>query len=207
MSCVGKRRKERIKNKLDKRFLEIQGRFDLAIGKFLKLGWVSRLNTPIVSDEAEVWDSTFYNHYEHMDEAIDLFFHKMEPQLKCLVGENGSSPSRERSKKRRSLEMTFFKILYFVYQNREYYEVVIEKGHSQTLIKIAEEFRPVIARGWSTYGIEIDEKCFCVFAWELSGVLYYWGYYEKFDFDRIAQHAKELTKLARNATKRLVESE
>ncbi len=208
MRCVNSGRKEKIKNKTDKRFTETRDRFDKVIGKYLKLGWVSRLNTPIVSNEARVWDSTFYNHYNHMDEAIDLFFHKMDPDLKCLAEENGCTCEKRLDLPidGPSLEAIFFKILYFIYQNRGYYEVIIERGNSNALIKIAEVFRPIIAEGWSNYGAETDEKCFCVFSWELSGVLYYWGSFENFDFDRISQHARELTRLARNATRRLVNS-
>lgn len=207
--CAG--RKERIKNQNDKRYIETQKRYELAIGKFLKMGRISRLNTPVICSEAKTCNSTFYDHYTHMDEAIDLFFHKMEPRLKCLLKESCRFYySEKHDEKERvenggaNLEMVFFKILYFIYQNREYYEIVISRGNSQALTKIAETFRPLIKRGWSNYGIEAEEKCFCLFSWELSGVLYYWGSFENFEFSQITQHAKELSRLAQNATKRLV---
>ena len=214
MRGVGARRKERIKNQNDKRYIETQSRYELAIGKFLKMGRISRLNTPVVCNEAKTCNSTFYDHYTHMDEAVDLFFHKMEPRLKCLLKESYRLCCGEKDNRRDSrngfaengganLEIIFFKILYFIYQNRDYYEIVISRGNSQALTKIAETFRPVIKRGWSNYGTEAEEKCFCLFSWELSGVLYYWGTFEKFDFGRITQHAKELSRLAQNATKRL----
>ena len=195
MRRVKKRRKDLIKNTNDKRYVETQNQLERAIGKYLKMGWLSRINTPVISNEAKVWNSTFYNHYIHMDEAIDVFFHKMEPDLRNLAKETFGQ----------NLEIVFYKILYFIYQNREYYEVIVRKGYSQVLTKIAVIFQPVIERGWSNYGMEDEEKYFCIFSWEFCGVLYYWGCFENFDYDQIDQHTKELSRLAQNTSKRLTD--
>ena len=139
-----------------------------------------------------------------MDEAISDFSHQMDAELKELAKEVAEIIQHSEGKV--ALEIVFYKILYFVYQRRKYYDVILATGYARTLTRVAETFRPVIEQDWSNYGMEAAEKCFCMFAWELGGVLYYWGTFEQFDFDRIGQHAKALSKLAQNATKRLMDS-
>lgn len=210
MENVRVRRKDLIKNRKDKRYTEKQERLECAIGKLLKLGWISRLKTSKVSNAADVRNSTFYNHYSHMDEAIDSYFHKMDLELRVLAEEllepeYGPKPKSDKNRESVDLEFVFFRILYFVYRNRKYYEVIIGQGYSQALMRIAEPFQQAIKQGWSNYGIETEDKCFCVFSWELGGVLYYWGSFENFDYDRIPRYAKRLSRLAQNTTKRLIE--
>ena len=200
------RRKDLIRNRKDKRYVENQDRLECAIGKFLKSGWLSRMKVPAVSNEAKVWESTFYDHYIHMDEAINMYFHKMDPKLKSLAAEVCDHKICNTHKNINYLETVFFRILYFVYQNRDYYDVIIGQGYTNSLIRIPEDFRPVIERGWSNYGDQIQEKCFCLFSWEFGGLVYYWGYYENFDYDRIGRYVKELSRLAQNTTKRLLEA-
>jgi len=195
MEYSKRRRKDLIKNRNDKRYIEKQKQLERAIGKCLKSGWLSRLKTSKICSEAGVWKTTFYDHYIHVDEAISLFFHKMDPELRKLAIEID----------RQNLEVIFYKILYFVYQNREYYETIIGQGYSQALTRIAEPFQHIIKQSWSNYGIEVENKCFCMFSWELGGALYCWGHFENFDFDRMPQYARKLSRLANNTTKRLVD--
>ena len=193
------RRKDLIKNKKDKRYIKTQSKFELAIGKFLDLGWISRLTTPRISNEAGVWASTFYDHYEHMDEAISAFSNKMEPGLRRLAKEADTIDGETK------LEIIFSKILYFIYQNREYYKIILRLGYAKTLLRIIEPFWEIVEEGWSNYGESIRLKCFNLFAWEMCGILHYWGVSENFDFDMIGRHAKSLSNLAQNVPRRLTD--
>jgi len=141
-----------------------------------------------------------------MDEAIDSYFHKMEPELKMLAREVSAQKDYPPDRNDKTLEAVFFKILYFVYRNQDYYSVIISQGNSQVFMRIAESFEPVIKQDWSNYGLEMEDRCFCVFSWELGGLLYFWRRFENFDFSKIAHYARKLSRLAQNATKRLTET-
>lgn len=187
--------KERVKNRKDQRYLNVQERFDRALGKFLKRGRIARLQITEVSKEAKVYDSTFYDHYHHMDAAFEQFNNKHKENLKELY--------KEIKSQKLSLEITFSKILFFVYKNREYYDAVLYHKNITPLFQIAETFRPLITKKWRNYGEKVNERNFQLFAWEFYSLIYFWGTTENFHQSEISKHAKNLAKLAETACDRL----
>ena len=191
-------RKGRVKNQEDQRYLIIQKRFELALGKFLRLGRVSRLNVADLSHEAKVWKSTFYDHFVHVDQAIEYFQHMMRPKIEEL--------HTEASNEQCSMEIMFYKILFFIWRNQDYYNVMIYRQNPVAILEIAEIFKWEICKSWSKFGKAKEERCFQIFAWEMSGLICYWGKSEKFDRRKIDRLVHELKKLGQNATQRLTES-
>ncbi len=189
------RRKERVRNRRDPRYLSIQKRYMCSLGKFLRRGRISRIQIKELSEKTHVWHSTFYDHFIHMDDAIEQYWHDLEPSLKELASELGG--------RNLSLTKIFTKILIFIYHNREYYDVVLTCGNYVALSVIIEIFLPLLSKGWSKYNQSKSELAIAIFAGEFSGEIYYWGRKEHFNFDRILEHAKTLAKLSENATQRL----
>lgn len=189
------RRQENIKNRHDRRYTAVQSRIERVLGRLLKRGKITGINVKVVSKESEIWCSTFYDHFKHLDEAVVQFNHKMRPELKKLLSEAKSLNC--------SPEVTFAKILHFIYVNREYYDVMVCCKNPVALLEIAEIFKKLICRDWSNYGEENTKRCFYVFAWEMSGVICYWGRVEKFDEQKIMGYAKYLAGLAKNVPRRL----
>lgn len=188
-------RKRRIKNRKDTRYLEVQERLDAEIGRSLRVGYIARLNVLEISRKAKVWKSTFYNHFFHLDDALNHFNHKKRPALKKLAKESCESGC--------DLEVIFTKILYFIYTNRAYYKIALCSHDLVSFLDIPDSFHNLFIRFWSNYDKETNERNFVVFSWELCGLIYYWGKKKRFDKAEITKYAKYLTRLTQNASRRL----
>lgn len=189
------RRKERVKSREDPRYVSVQRRYMKTIGKFLKRGHVSRLQIKELSEKSNVWKSTFYDHFAHMDDAISQFLHAKKPELEELYVALGTEQL--------SLTKIYKRILIFIYQNREYYDAILACGNYIALEDIINIFGPTISRGWSNYADDKTARAMIIFSLEFAGEIYFWGQKEQFDFDKISGHAKALAKLSENATQRL----
>lgn len=194
-SKITGQRKERVRNKRDPRYLAAQRRYMMTLGKFLRRGRLSRIQIKELSAKSSVWKSTFYDHFAHMDDAIEQYWHTMEPEIKELFKEaNRHSPT---------LSIIYVQILLLIYHNREYYDTILSCNNWIALREIVEIFKPYVIYGWSKYEPETFERAFVIFSLEFAGEIYFWGKNEKFNFDRIGFHAKALAKLSENATQRL----
>lgn len=186
-------RKERLKNRQDPRYLAIHKRYLQAVGKSICRGKMSRMKIKELSDSARVWKSTFYDHFLHMDDAIDQFWHAKDAELTKLRRSLGNV----------NIEKIISRILFFIYRNRDYYYVAVKKENPLPLKRIVEIFRDNIAQSWSCYEKDVMQRCMMIFEWEFAAAICYWGKYEKFNFDMIPKKARELARLCRNATQRL----
>lgn len=193
MHCIIAGRKERLKNRQDPRYLAIHKRYLRAIGKSICCGKISRMKIKELSDGANVWKSTFYDHFLHMDDAIEQFWHAKDGELLRLKQSLGNI----------DVEKIISKILLYVYRNRDYYYVAAKKENPAPFKKIVEVFCDTFGQSWSRYDETVMQRCMMIFSWEFSAAICYWGKYEKFDFDRIPARARELVRLCRNATQRL----
>lgn len=184
-----------IENRDDPRFKNIQERIDKAILYYMKKGRIACLQVKDVSALAQIYNSTFYNHFLNFDDAYSRLESKMLPRLKVLQKEVTDADI--------SLENIYRKILFFVYKYQEYYGTMLFRKYATPLLQIPETFRPNIKKGWSNYNKELNEQIFQIFSWEFCGVIYNWGLEEKFDQTKIDYYAKKLTKLTKSACDRL----
>ncbi|MBR5621337.1 hypothetical protein IKW75_02555 [Candidatus Saccharibacteria bacterium] len=130
-----------------------------------------------------------------MDDAIEQFWLMMKPELiklKELVGSH-----------KLPLVKIYSRILLLIYHNREYYDVVVSCQNYTALYQIVEIFQPLITASWSKYNTQDYKRALTLFSWEFAGRICCWGKFEKFDFDKVSVHARELAKLSENATQRL----
>ena len=183
----------RIKNRKDARYLKNEKHFQLFLSKFFKRGKIARLQVTELTDHANVYTSTFYDHYKHMDDAFKKFEHQMEPDLKALKKESENL----------SLENVYRKILFFIFKNQKYYDAILTRKDAAPLLQITEIFRPILCQNWSNYDKDLIEQIFQIFAWEFCGVICHWGVKEKFSQDQIDYYATKLTKLTKTACARL----
>lgn len=189
------RRKERIKNRNNPRYLITHRRYLVALGKLLRRGKFSRIGVKELSKRTRVWKSTFYDHFIHMDDAIEQFWHEKNPELKQLAAEIAERDL--------TLRKIYTRILVFIYHNREYYDVIVSCRNYISLREILEIFRPLISTKWSRYESKKIEYAFTILTWEFAGEIFYWGKIEKFDFNKILKHSQRLARLSENATQRL----
>ena len=184
-----------IKNRNDVRFLKVQEKLEHALAKFLRKNYVARLCVPDLSREAKVWDSTFYDHYDNLDDAITQFSHKYDSNIKDL--------RHEVSRQNCSLEIAYAKILHFIYKNRDYYRTSFRCQNPTPIFSIITIFRPIIMKGWSNFNLDLLEFCFRILTAEVYAVIGFWGTKEKFNKDRISYYANYLARLSQNSAKRL----
>lgn len=186
--------KNRVKNRKDPRYLRTQDRYDSALGRFLKRSRRSRLTITELSDETKVNKSTFYDHFIHMDAAFNQLPHKFKGKLEQLRAELGTP---------KSTELIFIKLLTFIYENREYYGVMIYDNNPTPFLEMLDIFRVSLMRTWSNYGPETNKYVFQIFSWEATGELFYWGKNERFVKAKLPHHVNNLVRLCQNATQRL----
>jgi len=182
-----------IKNRKDARYLKIEQRFQSSIGKFFKRGKLASLQASKISNDINVYPSTFYDHYKHLDDAFNKFERQMGPDLKALKKESTNL----------SLENTYRKILFFIFKNQKYYDAILTRKDATPFLQIVEIFRPVLCRQWSNYSENLNEQIFQIFAWEFCGVICHWGTKGKFSQDEIDYYAIKLAKLTKTACARL----
>ena len=183
----------KIKNRKDARYLKNEKLFQLSLGKFFKRGKIAGLQVAELSNDTNVYASTFYDHYQHIDDAFKKFEHQMEPALKALKKESENL----------SLENVYRKILFFISKNQKYYDAILARKDAIPLLQIADIFRPILCQKWSNYNKNLNEQIFQIFAWEFCGVICHWGTKEKFSQDKIDYYATKLTKLTKTACARL----
>lgn len=188
--------KDRVKNRKDPRYLKTQERLDSALGRFIRKGRIFRLTIPELSRGAEINKATFYDHFRHMDAAFSQLNYKYKEQLEQLRKEVTETNLSD-------LELIYSKILFFIYNNREYYSTMIYCRNAIPFIDIITIFRVVLTRTWSNYGSEVNSYLFHLFSWEAASVIVYWGKKERFSKSKINDYAKKLAKLSQNASQRL----
>ena len=179
----------------DQRFLRVQERLFNAIGHFLKRNTIASVGVTGLSSRAKIWDSTFYDHFRNMDDAIQKYNHRHDKAITELRDEVQGSQI--------SMELTMLKILRFIKKHKNYYGICINRQNLIPFFSIAKIFRPIFTQSWSNYGREKFDLCFKIFCGELFGVICYWGCSEKFDDSKIQNYANYLSYLVQNTTRRL----
>ena len=189
--------KQRVKNRKDPRYLKVQERLDSALGRFIRIGRTHRLTIPELSKAASTYKTTFYDHFHHMDAAFEQLNHKYKEQLEQLRKETVSTNIAD-------LEALYSRLLYFIYNNHEYYSTMIYCHNAIPFLEMISIFRIPIIRKWSNYGGEANDYAFQIFSWEASAIIIYWGKKERFSKSKLPSYAKKLAKLSQNATQRLL---
>ncbi len=184
-----------IRNRNDKRYVRVQDRFNNIIESFIRRGHIMKLKVRSVSDDANVYASTFYDHYKNMDDALIYAENRMKKdlhELKKTVAHN------------QDLEIIYLKILFFIHKHKDYYETVINWGKVSPLSQIVGDFRISICKKWRHYDKHELDRIFMIFSWEFGGVITFWGKHEHFDKTKIPIYAKKLARLSSTACERLM---
>lgn len=180
----------------DQRFLRVQERIFSALGQFLYHENFASITVPKLSQKAHIWSSTFYDHFHNINDAIIQYEHLYDQAIETLRDESSANSL--------SIEYSITKILYFINKHKDYYANCLRRQNFLPFFSIAKTFRPLLTRNWSNYGHAKNDLSFKIFCGELSGVIFFWGESEHFDGTKIVQHANYLTRLAKNATRRLL---
>ena len=179
----------------DSRFICVRERFFRALGHFLKRDKIVSITISDLAEKARVWDSTFYDHFENMDDAIRQYNHYYDEDIRKLreeiLGEHLTT------------KIAIQKMLCFIRKHEDYYSTHLHRQNPVPFFTMAKIFRPVFARGWSNFGRKKFDLGFKIFCGEMFGVIYFWGESENFDESKISEHATRLYSLTQNATRRL----
>lgn len=184
-----------IENCTDTRFLKVEERLFDALGETLRKGAVVKTGVTGLANKAKVWDTTFYDHFRNLDDAIRRYDHRHDEEIKDLRDDVLCTCP--------TMEFTFTKILSFIKNNKKYYKAHLKRQNPAPFFSIAKIFRPILARSWSYYGRDQFDLCFRMFSGEFYGIIHFWGETEKFDETKIKGHVTRLIRLSQNATQRL----
>ncbi|MBQ3325684.1 hypothetical protein IJG79_00840 [Candidatus Saccharibacteria bacterium] len=188
--------KSRVKSIQDPRYINIQKRFNKIIEGFICRGQIMKLQVKIITTRANVSPSTFYDHYKDMDEAIFYANHRMEKELTCLKEEIISGNQCD-------LEIVYMKILFFIYKNRDYYEMATTCKNTLPLSQIMDTFQSIVCDKWRCLDREKLDWIFQIYVSEFTGIIIYWGQEEQFKKTKIHHYAKALARLNKTAYNRL----
>ena len=179
----------------DGRFQRVERRLFRSLGYFLRHGTIGCAKVTDITHRAKTWKSTFYDHFKDKDDAIEKYNHRFDKEIKKLFTELSSEPG--------DTELAFYRLLYFIGKNKEYYKTFLQLQNPLPFFTMAKYFRSSLAHTWSNYGRDKYDLGFKIFCGEMFGIIYFWGDTEKFDRAKIKGHATYLSNLARNTTRRL----
>lgn len=180
----------------DGRFLRVEERLFRTLGYFLKHNLIGSINVSSLTTRAKVWQSTFYDHFKNIDDALICYDHRYDAAILKI--------RKEIEDEKCNLETAIMRLLFFIYKHKSYYGVCLHRQDLVPIFSMAKIFRPIFSEKWSNFGREKYDLCFKIFCGELYGVIYYWGNVEKFNQEKIKNHVANLSKLARNTTHRLL---
>ena len=186
----GKARRK-IKNQFDRRYTKVQSAIDRVIGKFIRHGHIAGMCVTEVSREANIYTSTFYEHHQNLDEAIQHFDSKMQNDLNELMTETLETKS--------NLEVLYSKLLYFIFKHKEYYASVINSNNIAALLLAVAIIKPKLTEAWKDISPPNFSYKFTILSWTICGEIWWWGAKENFKEESIPKLAKKLIKLTRSA--------
>ena len=174
--------KPRVQNKNDPRYLNIQKTIDRVLGKHIKRGHVACLKVSEVTNDADIFASTFYDHHKNLDDAIRHLNNKMEKELKQLT--------KETLEMHCSLEVYYSKLLYFISKNKNYYDIAI-KTHNIGIIMIAiESAKSFVIEKWPHKNSDYK---FYVLSWQICSEIWWWGEKEHFAEEKLGRLVKRFS--------------
>ena len=181
--------KLRVKNRNDTRYLNIQKTIDRVLGKFVKHGHVASLKVSEVTDSANIFASTFYDHHKNLDAAIRHLNHKMKRELDQLT--------KEATENKCSLIVFYTKLLYLIAKNKNYYDIAIKTENIGIIMMAIRTAEPFVIKEWSARTKKEQEDKFFVFSWRAVEEIWWWGEQYNFDEEKIAKLASRLVGLTR----------
>ena len=129
-----------ISNCQDPRFKNVEKRLFNAIGYALRHGNIAGIGIPELSSRAKVWDSTFYDHFKNVDDALERYNHCHDVAIKKLRDEI--------AKEHISTETAILKLLYFIKKHKNYYHTVLYRQNPIPIFSISKIFSPLITKSW-----------------------------------------------------------
>lgn len=189
--------KPRVKNRNDTRYLNVQKVIDRVLGKFVKRGHVASLKVSEVTDDANIFASTFYDHHKNLDAAMEHLNHKMQQELDQLV--------REATETKCSLMIFYTKLLYLIAKNKNYYDIAIKTENIGIIMMAIKSVKPFVLKEWHTRAKKEQEKKFFALSWQISEEIWWWGEQYNFDDSKITKLAKRLLNLTKNLSQTYTE--
>ncbi len=181
--------KSRVKNRNDKRYIKVQAAIDAVLEKFIRHGHVAGMNITEVSKEANIFKSTFYDHHASLDEAISHLDTQARSDLKQIL--------RETEETKCSLEMLYYKIVYFICKNKEYYIGMVKNGNIRPILIVTTVIKPLVVKNWRFKRQDKIDERYRVVEWKICGIIWYWGVNDNFSENNARKVVAEMVRASK----------
>lgn len=177
--------KPRVQNRNNPRYLKVQKAIDKVLGKFIKRGHVACLKVSEVTNDANIFVSTFYDHHKNLDDAIKYLNNKMKKELNQLV--------KETSETHCSLEIYYSKLLYFISKNKNYYDIAIKTNNIGIIMMAIESAKTFVIEKWPGKTDKEKDYKFYVLSWQICSEIWWWGEKEYFAEEKLGRLVRRLS--------------
>lgn len=175
-----------IKNKQDKRFLDTEQKINQTFIAFLHRG-DRRIYVQDLCDEAQIFSSTFYDHYPNMYVVLETIEHNLQRDFLKYITEAGS------------LDIILRRLLIFICKNRDYFLMANQKNNYAWFVSVFCILKPKLIGHWRPRAQGTMERWFQMLCGELIATLNTWCQQSKFDAQDITVVQNRLQKLISTA--------
>jgi AcrR family transcriptional regulator len=140
-----------------------------------------------VLTENNISPAAFYVHYESLPDLIT------KSQQRILRGIN-IEVRKASNDKTITLERFYRNVLLFFFKNKEYVALVVESRNIRIETEVMRYIRPYITSYWNKYNPETNDYIYQQLALNFIAEVGFW-HNERYDFDAINRHAKNLASL------------
>ncbi len=146
-----------------------------------------------LAKRSKIAASTFYRHYETIDDAVKYCERNLERRFRFLL--------RTKMRENLDLRQSIQKIIYFIYQNRDYFAAAFCRGSHRTFNSLFLAIKPKICH--ACHLPKNSELIFRVCLGEIYVLMEKW-YKDSFNPDKIPELTEDILYLLKTARNHLI---
>ena len=146
-----------------------------------------------LAKRSKIAASTFYRHYETIDDAIKYHERNLERRFRFLL--------RTKMQENLDLRQSIQKIIYFIYQNRDYFATALCRGSHRAFNNLFLAIKPKICH--ACHLPKNSELIFMVCLGEIYVLVEKW-YKDSFDLDKVPELTEDILYLLKTARNHLI---
>lgn len=140
-----------------------------------------------------VFRSTFYNHYDNINELMIKTEERIIKEFKETV-----LPIAENST---TLHVVLFRLFIFIREYKDYFQALFDLESHRLIVHMFKELRPIITKNWTNYGN--GDQIYHVYSHEVSAIIMLWYKDDNFSKNAIDKYVSQVAYLTRYANTHL----
>lgn len=146
-----------------------------------------------LAKKSKIAASTFYRHYQNIDEAIRTKENNLKRRFRVML--------RAKTEDNIDLRQNISRIVYFIYQNRDYFATAFCRGNHRMVKVIFEDIKPKICR--ACHLPKNSDLIFHICLSEICALIEIWSK-ESFNPDKMEKLVEDILYLLKTARNHLI---